>query len=414
MLSHPIPQNITHCLVEEHIERKSLRLRFDATLEKFFEKETGEERCRYLFRMGLVVLGIFQLVLYPQKLLLGDAMFPKMLLIQWGITTPLALAVQWMLRYNPRPLIRELCVVTSALLVTANCVTLTLMSRSPDRWAMLLLLIIAFLYFTSIQQVRFLPTLVACAGVCALEIYLTLRLPQFHTNVFLACAFITITASVFAAYGNYLSERQTRQAYLLSLLTRIQNAELNRASAYDVLTSLGNRRLLRVSMEGMENSRARSSHAVLMLDIDHFKDLNDHAGHLAGDQCLVRIASLIQSQLRSHRDRAFRYGGEEFVILLENATQKTGMVVAERIRNAIEQAGIPHPGKASIGHVTASIGVAAGIGAISPLLADADAALYAAKRSGRNKVCGKPDESKDASVGWTASGTTEEETTSLP
>jgi len=401
MLNSSIPQHITHALVEEHVDRNSLRLRFAPELERFFEQETGKDRCRYLFRMGLIVLAIFQLVLYPQKLLLGDDMFPRMLMIQWGITTPLAIAVKWMLRYNPRPLVRELCVVTTALLATANCVSLTLMSNSPYRWAMLQLLSIAFLYFTSVQQVRFLPTVIACTGVCFFEIFVTAQLPEYSSNVFRACIFITITASVFAAYGNYMSEKQARQAYLLSLLTRIQNAELNRASAYDMLTGIGNRRLLRVTVDEIESHPQHTPRAVLMLDIDYFKDLNDHAGHIAGDQCLVRIASLIQSQLRRHNDHAFRYGGEEFVILLENSPRDTAMNVAERIRKAIEEAGIPNPGKGLDSRVTASIGVAAGMDSISRLLADADAALYSAKRAGRNRIFGKTGPATGSTVSWT-------------
>jgi diguanylate cyclase (GGDEF)-like protein len=292
-------------------------------------------------------------------------------------------------------------VVAITLLATANCVILTAMSHSPDRWAMLLLFSFAYLYITAIQRVRFLPTLVACAGICICEIILTLHIPQYSGKAFLACALITLSCSVFASYGNYMSERQTRNAYLLSLIARIQNAEFDRDRAYDVLTGLGNRRLLQQAAERIENRIAHLPHAVMMLDIDHFKDLNDHAGHLAGDQCLVRVASLIQSQLRRHNDHAFRYGGEEFVILLENVAQETAIKVAERIRKAIEAAGIPHPGRTSAGYVTTSIGVATGTDAIETLLADADAALYTAKRSGRNRVRGKTESANAESVSWT-------------
>ncbi len=386
MPSNSIPRHISRALVEEHIERNTLRLKFAPALEAFFEEETGEERCRYLVRIGLIVLVIFQLVLYPERLLLGAAIFPKVLLIQLGITTPLALVFKWFISRTPPPHLRELLVIVIALLATGSCVWLTLLSRSPGRWAMLLLITIAFLYITVIQQVRFLYTLLACAGYCFFEIFLTLRLPQFDSSVFRACAFITVTAAVFAVYGNYMAEKQTRKSYLLALLARIQNADLNRASAYDALTGLGNRRLLREAVAALESQAGPAAPAVLMLDIDHFKKLNDEAGHLAGDQCLMRIASLIQSQLRSRGDHAFRYGGEEFVILLEHAPGEVAPHVAERIRAAIEDAGIPNPGLGPAGTLTASLGVATGSAAIDSLLAAADAALYAAKRAGRNQV----------------------------
>ena len=388
MSNNSIPGHITRAFVEEHIERGSLRLRFAPALEAFFEAETGQERCRYLVRIGLITLVIFQFILYPERLLLGAETFPKVLLIQLGITTPLALLFKWFISRNPRPYLRESLVPLIALLATGNCVWLTLISRSPDRWAMLLLLTIAFLYITAIQQARLLQTVIACAGICLFEIFLTRHLPQYDTRVFPAAAFITVTASVFAIYGNYTAEKQTRRAYLLSLLTRIQNAELNRDSAYDALTGLGNRRLLSEIIAELESQAAQHAPAVLMLDIDHFKKLNDEAGHLAGDQCLMRIASLIQSQLRSHGDHAFRYGGEEFVILLSNAPGEIAFHVAERIRVAIESAGIPNPGIGPAGTLTASIGVATGNATINQLLAAADTALYTAKRAGRNQVKG--------------------------
>lgn len=390
MPSNSIPGHITHALVEEHIERRTLRLKFAPELETFFEAETGRERCRYLVRIGFIVLLIFQFVLYPERLLLGAETFPTVLLVQLGITTPLVLLLKWFISRNPRPQMREFLVVLIALLATANCVWLTLISRSPDRWAMPLLFTIAFLYITVIQRVRFLQTVIACAGFCLAEVLLTLHLPQYNSSVFAAAAFITITASVFAVYGNYMSEKQTRRAYLLSLLTRIQNAGLNRDSAYDALTGLGNRRLLSETIATLEGQAVPNAPAVLMLDIDHFKKLNDEAGHLAGDQCLMRIASLIQSQLRSHGDHAFRYGGEEFVILLSNAPGEIAFNVAERIRLAIESAGIPNPGIGPAGTLTASIGVATGNTAIDLLLAAADTALYSAKRAGRNQVKGTP------------------------
>jgi diguanylate cyclase (GGDEF)-like protein len=386
MLSNPIPTQITHSLVQEHIERSSLRLKFAPALEKFFEKETGPERCRYLFRMGIIVLVIFQLVLYPQKLLLGDEIFPRLLLIQWGIATPLDLVFKWTLRRNPRPLLREFSVVVAAMLSISNCVVFTLISHSPDRWAMLQLLAFAFLYITAMQQVRFLPTIVACAAICLVEIFLTLRLPQYNGKVFLACALITFACAVFAVYGNYMSEKQTRQSYLLALLSRIQNTELNWLSDHDPLTGLGNRRLLLDAAEAAAKAPGQILHAVMMVDIDHFKDLNDMAGHIVGDQCLVRIASLIQSQLRKHEDHAFRYGGDEFIILLEHTPRELAYGVAERIRTAIEAAGIPNPGEGANGKVTVSIGGAVGTESIDTLLANADLALFSAKEIGRNRV----------------------------
>jgi diguanylate cyclase (GGDEF)-like protein len=124
---------------------------------------------------------------------------------------------------------------------------------------------------------------------------------------------------------------------------------------------------------------------VAMVDIDHFKKVNDTWGHLAGDQVLAAIARVLAGQLRSY-DVAGRFGGEEFAVLLPGATGATARLVAERLRSAIA-ATRPLPG--STLRVTVSIGVAAAIPApedCQDLVAAADEALYEAKQAGRNQV----------------------------
>src|SRR5690606_12857497 len=121
------------------------------------------------------------------------------------------------------------------------------------------------------------------------------------------------------------------------------------------------------------------------LDIDHFKAYNDALGHMAGDEALRQVAQALRGGLRAGTDRAFRFGGEEFLLLLRRTTLSEAVALAERLRRRIEAAAIPHP-KTGGRPVTASFGAAAartggGIGS-DELVAGADAALYAAKRSG--------------------------------
>ena len=138
-------------------------------------------------------------------------------------------------------------------------------------------------------------------------------------------------------------------------------------------------------------STARGTFAVLMLDLDHFKRVNDVFGHLAGDAVLKAVASAISGQVRDY-DSVGRFGGEEFVVLLPGATERDVLVVAERIRQAVLELAVevltPH-GPRTVANLTASIGVAvyprAGH-AVERLLHMADSALYQAKRAGRNQV----------------------------
>jgi diguanylate cyclase (GGDEF)-like protein len=121
-----------------------------------------------------------------------------------------------------------------------------------------------------------------------------------------------------------------------------------------------------------------------MLDLDRFKHLNDTAGHDAGDEALRLLANAFRQELRGI-DTAARFGGDEFVLILPQAYAQGALIVAERLRARIERLDIP-----GYGHVTTSIGIATfpiHAGSRAQLLRAADEALYAAKRSGRNRVC---------------------------
>ncbi len=175
----------------------------------------------------------------------------------------------------------------------------------------------------------------------------------------------------------------------------INRARLLRSGFTDVLTGWNNRRYLavRISEELARARRDGTKLVCLMLDIDHFKRVNDTWGHAAGDVVLKELAQRIESQVRAS-DVAARYGGEEFVVLLPNTDVDAAQNLAERIRNEVAASPITLPCGESI-TITASIGIAG----ISPapedkdlktmgdsLIARADVALYAAKSAGRDQV----------------------------
>ena len=125
----------------------------------------------------------------------------------------------------------------------------------------------------------------------------------------------------------------------------------------------------------------------MLCAVDHFKAYNDRYGHLAGDDTLRQVAGVISSGLRGG-DAAYRYGGEEFLMVFPEQDVGVASTIADHLRRTVEALGIPHEANASGGVVTISAGVAilAETGDADDLLREADAALYEAKEAGRNTV----------------------------
>ena len=161
--------------------------------------------------------------------------------------------------------------------------------------------------------------------------------------------------------------------------------QLRRRAATDALTGLGNRRALEQRLEALlaANRESYDPVAALLIDVDHFKQINDELGHEAGDECLVFLANLLQSSLRGG-DHALRIGGDEFIVLMPGLESDQARAVAERLSVLFSQMPWSHPKPPP---PTLSIGLAtAGPGQLrdpNELIRRADAAMYAAKRQGR-------------------------------
>lgn len=165
------------------------------------------------------------------------------------------------------------------------------------------------------------------------------------------------------------------------------NVEMAATARHDPLTGLGNRLKMAEDLEIFRSRRDRyhEPFGVALFDIDHFKSLNDTAGHLAGDKALRQVAAVIRRELRE-ADMAYRYGGEELLVVLPAGVRRVA-AAAERIRKAVKHAAVPHPGRPGPETVvTLSVGVAAADGDTESYLLAADAALYKAKSEGRDRM----------------------------
>src|SRR5579864_5010715 len=180
----------------------------------------------------------------------------------------------------------------------------------------------------------------------------------------------------------------------------VNRARLLRSGLTDFLTGFHNRRYLhaRLREELARAQRARTSLACMMIDVDHFKRINDQYGHLAGDEVLREVAHRIDAEMRIS-DTGARFGGDEFALVLSPASMEEGEKVAARVLHAVRNLPIPIGKDARTETVTLSIGVARadpGPGTrdykvlAERLIAEADASLYRAKSAGRNRMATSP------------------------
>ena len=187
--------------------------------------------------------------------------------------------------------------------------------------------------------------------------------------------------------------RVLRARLNMHLQARESQRQLNKIARVDALTSICNRREFDLRLMAEWSRGARTGHplGLLMIDVDKFKQYNDHYGHLRGDECLVAVARILSSCTQRTSDLVARYGGEEFVVLLPESEIEGALRVAEECLEALEDAGLEHANSDVEPYVTVSIGVAVMLPihdkSSTMLIEQADVALYQAKQNGRNQFC---------------------------
>lgn len=364
-------------------------LRFPPAIEAAYEQETGAARSRELFWRGWVGLAIYFAMLVSDWYVTPDV-FGTALLFRL-VLTPIVLAMLFIVWHNPPAVVRESILVVAVLLIVSSHLSLMLLSTAPTREIQLHVLVLPILFMAA-QRIPFYHALAGYLGVWALSQIAIFLVRGMLPPEMVADEIIFGGGVVLCLIAVYDFDRATRLNYLASLRERLLNLRLVSLSRQDPLTGLANRRALEEILGAMEFARSDHIHlAMLMIDIDHFKLYNDSFGHQEGDVCLRRISGIFRSELRERGDMAFRFGGEEFLVLLQGLDLPDAVAIGERVRQAIEAAAIPHPAEPTDRKVvTVSVGAAAmvtddGLN-VARLIAAADAALYEAKRNGRNLV----------------------------
>jgi diguanylate cyclase (GGDEF)-like protein len=377
---------------EAELDRSGVRLSFPPELEARYRQDTAVDRSRELrviTRIGaLLYFGVGVLL---KLFVVSHADFLDSAVQLTGALVVVLLISHWSFRPTTTDLHRESAIFVCCLICALAAILVVYVNPAPvttEDWVLAALPVNFILIFIRLR----LPWAAAFLGI-SVAAY-TLAVLSRHDPLPHARAFpigFVVALCLPALIGLYNLERAARRVYLHGLLQRLRNERLAAEnitladlSLTDPLTGVANRRRLDAELRAFA-ALGGAGGTLLMIDIDGFKAFNDRHGHAAGDQCLRMVAQCLSARLRQG-DLLARFGGEEFAVLLRNMVGPEALDVAERLRKSVETlpifvAGVP------VG-VTISIGIAeAGAGhEPAKLLMAADAALYAAKRAGRNMV----------------------------
>ncbi|HCU14481.1 MAG: GGDEF domain-containing protein [Enterobacteriaceae bacterium] len=208
---------------------------------------------------------------------------------------------------------------------------------------------------------------------------------QLNQGVNIRFLLVWLLLTAILIYGRVILQRWFDEAWLRYQENRMLIARLDVMAHQDALTGTANRR----SMENFLDDALLQAEpfALLMLDVDYFKRYNDHYGHQAGDACLIKVADIVKTSIRTPADLVARYGGEEFVIVLPASSLDDAVRVAERIQTNLREISLPHAASEVSEMVTVSMGITLSKDGDSAygIIARADEALYRAKQQGRNR-----------------------------
>lgn len=367
------------------------RLQFSPDVEARFDLEGvhhGKRVGRITLVMGTVIYDAF---LYADWQLVPDVAH-WLLILRFGVFTSLALLILCLLPHTTKTWqIDTMAVLGTVVGVLIPIVTM-LFSQSPYVLIYQFGSMITVTYFTLVQRVRVRMAALGLALVLIIQLFCVALRPEIDSPSFHFVVNFYLSGSILLLMGSFVLERTERHSFLERLHGELLLEHIERTARTDLLTGLSNRHHLEEVGQALSAMNQDVPIAAMMIDIDHFKRFNDSQGHLAGDRCIRNVADLIGDELRLLQQegvQAFRFGGEEFLVVLPDWDKRQAFVLGEAIRHRLKSAAIPHPAMGENAQVTVSLGVAARRShdfSLDTLIGKADAALYRAKQAGRNRL----------------------------
>ncbi|EHH02751.1 diguanylate cyclase [Mesorhizobium amorphae CCNWGS0123] len=384
--------------VDRLLARRTRDIRLRGEIKRLFRARVWSQTAKIIRAWMIWVAFLDVLTLALNMLMLPRAIALSMLL-PGAIIPPVVVAIVLVWRKPQAPWLQGASLIAGMFLILLS-IALVGVSAGGEFYERHLNIML-FVAITAIIIFGIPLAWTATIAALALGIYLVFQLR--NPGIEFGSA---VAATLFFASGIFATVAARRimtilaqKTFLFELRDRRRVAELAEANGRlellartDPLTGIANRRWMTETLDRLWGGgrKCPDGAAMLMCDIDDFKKLNDHLGHAEGDRCLVVVASTIQENVRRDHDHVARYGGEEFLVLLPGVDEEMAISVAERIRKSVEATAFPNPASRVSRRVTLSIGVAVQTAdeAISPeqLQRQADAALYLAKQTGRNRV----------------------------
>jgi len=395
MISDPDPALLPS--IEEalaHSERFPL---MDARLRALYDTAQDAGRQPYNRLSVGISITLFDLFLLTNMATV-PSLVPLSAALRLGVATPLALAIiliDWRGRLSR---FYEPSLFLLAILAAAIAALLSALIRDPaglpDVQAMPLVLLATGMVWRLKPRTATVNAIFSTAVFAGAEIACPI-VPRAQLGSMILTAIAICAASLL--FTRRLEWRD-RRVFLLSLNDQLrrtliveQNSGLLREAQTDALTGVANRRCFDETLAAswQEAQRTGSSLALIMIDVDHFKEFNDFYGHQGGDECLRLVAAQLHGAARAS-DLVARVGGEEFAVILPAVSIEMAAAAAERLRASVAAMNLQHEGIAGGATVTISLGVASVVPSTDytarRLIELADSRLYSAKQAGRNRV----------------------------
>lgn len=377
-------------LIDAEIDGGFRDLRFREPLERQYEEDSISFRRRNLLVSSIVGLILYDAFIVNDWRMLPD-IFREALILRLAVFTPLAAfgIAGLAMSSSFKAFEKYACLIAIISVMLIECLFSISDSiyRAHYQYGSVMIMVFAAV----VQRLRVRYLLVVLSGILATQFTATYRSSALDSITFQSAYTLNVTIAILVVFAAYGLERERRRSYLLSIRSRLMNDELERSAKIDPLTGLWNRRHLNATMEAAwaNTDASRNGMTVILLDVDHFKTFNDTYGHLEGDNCLARIGACLRDALDDMENIAVRFGGEEFLVFLPGLDADQSQRAARILRQAIRYEAIAFPALGAQAIVTASIGVATGRPCDVPaaaLMAEADAAMYEAKKAGRDCI----------------------------